>query len=127
MEDKTTKICLIVVGIILFFALAFWTVSGREGINNWLFSVQKADDRTNYATRKTVEDTCRAMIASYTNDKLMYEQYKNGEGEKRSWAEMAKTLANKTATNYNNYILKNSFVWEGNVPADILSELEYIQ
>lgn len=127
MEEKTTKICLIVVGIILFFVLAFWTVSGREEINNWLFSVQKTDDRTNYATRKTVEDTCRAMIASYTNDKLMYEQYKNGEGEKGSWAEMAKTLANKTATNYNNYILKNSFVWEGNIPADILSELEYIQ
>jgi len=28
---------------------------------------------------------------------------------------------------YNHYVLKNSFVWEGNVPKDILRELEYIE
>ena len=31
---------------------------------------QKIDDATNYETRKTVEDSCRAMIASYEADKL---------------------------------------------------------
>ena len=40
---------------------------------------QKIDDATNYETRKTVEDSCRAMIASYEADKLTYEQYKDSE------------------------------------------------
>lgn len=31
-----------------------------------------------------------------------------------------------TAANYNNYILKNSYVWSGNIPEDILSELKPI-
>lgn len=35
--------------------------------------------------------------------------------------------ANKTASSYNNYILKNSFVWNGNVPADIKMELPYLE
>lgn len=35
--------------------------------------------------------------------------------------------ANKTASTYNNYILKNSYVWRGNVLADIYMELAYIE
>lgn len=35
--------------------------------------------------------------------------------------------ANKTASTYNNYILKNSFVWDGNIPSDINYSLEYIE
>lgn len=35
--------------------------------------------------------------------------------------------ANRTAANYNNYILKNSYVWSNNIPEDILSELEIIK
>ena len=85
---------------------------------------QKIDDATNYETRKTVEDSCRAMIASYEADKLTYEQYKDSENdEQRSWADQAKMRANRTAANYNNYILKNSYVWSGNIPEDILAEL----
>lgn len=89
---------------------------------------QKIDDATNYETRKTVEDSCRAMIASYEADKLTYEQYKDSENdEQRSWADQAKMRANRTASNYNNYILKNSYVWSGNIPEDILAELPIIE
>ena len=89
---------------------------------------QKIDDATNYETRKTVEDSCRAMIASYEADKLTYEQYKDSESdEQRSWADQAKMRANRTAANYNNYILKNSYVWSGNIPEDILAELLVIE
>lgn len=89
---------------------------------------QKIDDATNYETRKTVEDSCRAMIASYEADKLTYEQYKDSESdEQRSWADQAKMRANRTAANYSNYILKNSYVWSGNIPEDILAELPIIE
>ncbi len=89
---------------------------------------QKIDDATNYETRKTVEDSCRAMIASYEADKMTYEQYKDSESdEQRSWADQAKMRANRTAANYNNYILKNSYVWSGNIPEDILAELPIIE
>lgn len=89
---------------------------------------QKIDDATNYNTRKEVEDSCRAMVASYEADKLTYEQYKNSESvEQQSWAAQAKMRANRTAANYNNYILKNSYVWNGNIPVDIMTELKVIE
>ena len=103
------------------------TPSGRATWNNWFHAVQKADDDTNYETIKKVEDTCRSMIASYNSDKLTYEQYKNSDNaEKQEWSEQAKMRANKTASTYNNYILKNSYIWKGNVPSDIYMELPYI-
>ena len=100
---------------------------GKAMWNNWFHAVQKADDATNYDTKKEVEDTCRAMIASYESDKLTYEQYANIDyEEKQSWAEQAKMRANKTASTYNNYILENSYVWEDNIPFDIKGRMEYI-
>lgn len=121
-----------VVGILLcvalvVFGIAYITPGGRAAINTYFFGVQKADDATNYETRKQVEDSCRAMISSYETDKLTYEQYKDSDNEeKQSWAEQAKMRANKTANSYNEYVLKNSFVWSGNVPADIRDELPII-
>lgn len=89
---------------------------------------QKIDDATSYETRKDVEDSCRAMIASYEADKLTWKQYKDSESsEQQSWADQAKMRANRTAATYNNYILKNSYVWSGNIPDDILSELDPIE
>lgn len=103
------------------------TPSGKAAWNTWFHAVQKADDNTNYETRKKVEDTCRAMIASYNADKLTYEQYKDSDNEeKQSWAEQAKMRANKTAVSYNEYVLKNSYVWENNVPSDIGYQLQII-
>ena len=115
----------IVIGLCLFFGA---TPSGKSVRNNWFHAVQKADDATNYETRKKVEDTCRSMIASYNSDKLTYEQYKDSDNEeKQSWAEQAKMRANKTATSYNEYILKNSYVWEDNIPSDIDYKLPLIE
>ena len=88
---------------------------------------RKIDDATNYETLKKVEDTCRAMQASYESDRLTYEQYKDSDNEeKQNWAEQAKMRANKTAATYNKYILENSFVWAGNVPTDIVNGLDYL-
>ncbi len=90
--------------------------------------IQQVDDRTSYETQKKVEDTCRAMISNYTSDKLTYEQYKNSQQEKDiDYANAAKIRANRTASTYNNYILENSFIWEGNIPKDINYELQYIE
>lgn len=115
----------IAIGLCLFFGA---TPSGKAVWNNWFHAVQKADDATNYETRKKVEDTCRSMIASYNSDKLTYEQYKDSDNEeKQSWAEQAKMRANKTATSYNEYILKNSYVWEDNIPSDIDYKLPLIE
>ena len=116
--------------VVILLAFLYWgvTPSGRAQWNNWWHDVQKVDDNTNYETRKQVEDTCRAMIASYESDKLTYMQYKDSDNEeKQSWAEQAKMRANKTAVEYNNYILKNSYVWRDNVPADIYTRLEIIE
>ena len=88
---------------------------------------RKIQDRTSYDTMKKVEDTCRSMIASYKTDKATYEMYKTSDNEeKQSWAEQAKMRANKTANTYNEYILKNSYVWEGNIPEDIDRNLQNI-
>lgn len=96
--------------------------------NNVEYIGQKIDDATNYETIKKVEDSCRAMIASYESDRLVYEQYRDSDNaEKQSWAEQAKMRANKTAATYNSYVLENSFVWAENVPDDIRDELEYLQ
>lgn len=99
-----------------------------RGFNIWSYNVQKADDATNYQTKKKVEDNCRAMIANYESDKLIYEQYKDSDDkDEKNWANSAKIRANQTASKYNNYVLQNSFVWDGNIPEDINSELEYIE
>ena len=122
-------LCILMTFLFIFLPIFFGATPMGRGIwNNWFHAVQKVDDATRYETRKQVEDTCRAMIASYNADKLTYEQYKDSENEeKQSWAEQAKMRANKTASSYNNYILENSYVWEDNVPSDIDYKLPYIE
>lgn len=128
MNKKQTAGTAIIVLLFLGAAIFFMTTGGRAVVNNYIFSLQKVDDATNYNTKKKVEDTARAMIASYEADKLTWQQYKDDENEeKASWADQAKMRANRTAANYNNYILENSFIWSGNVPEDILEELPYLQ
>lgn len=120
-------LCLLVI-ILLFCTVLFSCFpAGRALWNSWFFAVQKADDVTAYNSRKLVEDTCRAMIASYTSDSLIYQQYKDSNNEEKlSWAEQAKMRANKTAASYNEYVLKNSFVWNGNIPTDIRVSLPFL-
>jgi len=127
MEVWKRNTLVIVAGVLALLIVFAITPQGRAIWNKWFHKVQTVDDATNYETIKHVEDTCRAMIASYKSDKLTYEQYKDStDSEKISWAEQAKMRANKTATTYNEYILKNNYVWEGNIPKDIEEKLEII-
>ena len=113
-----------VIGLTIFFTC---TVPGKTIVNNWMYGLEKVDEGT-YENQKKVEDTCRAMIASYNQDKLVYGHYKDSSNsEERSWANNAKIRANNTAANYNNYILKNNYVWKNNIPSDISTTLEYIK
>lgn len=120
---KIVLVCLcVVLALVLIFFIA--TPSGRTIWNNWWHDVEKADDNTSYENRRMVEDTCRAMIASYKTDVDIYNMYKDSDNEEKlSWAEQARMRANKTANSYNEYILKNSYVWNGNVPIDIANYL----
>lgn len=115
---------LAIIGLSIFFGA---TPTGKTLWNNWFHAVQKADDNTRYENRKAVEDTCRAMMASYKSDALTYEQY-NGStsAERQSWADQAKMRANKTAAEYNEFVLKNSYIWNSNIPADIEANLPYL-
>ena len=126
MSDHPVLIALAVLAAVVLVGVAILGLTGAW--NRFAFQVQKIDDATNYRTIKQVEDSCRAMISSYTADKLTYEQYKDSDSqEQQSWAAQAKMRANKTAASYNEYILKNSFVWEDNIPKDIQQRLEYLK
>ena len=129
MKEWIISISIILIVIVVAFAGIFFgcTPTGREVWNTYQHSLHKADDNTLYATRKNVEDTCRSMMASYKADALTWTQYKDADGEQRGWADQAKMRANKTAAIYNEFVLKNSYVWEGNVPADIDYQLAYIE
>ena len=117
--------------LIVIVVLALIFVTGpviRALRNNYEYRLHKIDEATDYQTLKNVEDSCRAMIASYEADKLIFEQYKDSENEeKQSWGEQAKIRANRTAATYNEYMRKNSYVWKDNVPDDIDEKLEYIE
>lgn len=117
------------IGVVVLCLLLMLAVIPSTFVTNKIdYAVQKVDDATNYETLKQVEDTARSYISSYESDRLMYEQYKDSKSEQeRSWAAAAKLRANKTATTYNQFILKNSFVWKDNVPADIRENLELIE
>ncbi len=120
---------LIFISIILISVGSFFscTPTGKRIWNNYWHDVQQADDNTRYENRKEVEDTCRSMISSYNADKLTYLQYKDSDNElEQSWAQSAKMRANQTASTYNNYILKNNYIFEENVPSDIYMNLPYL-
>ena len=127
--NKTEKVLTaILIALVLMAAFFCITPVGVALRNSYGFAVQKVDDATRYETRKKVEDTCRAMIANYEADRISYEQYKDSpDSEKQGWAEQAKMRANRTAASYNEYYLKNSFVWSGAVPSDIKGSLPYLE
>ena len=127
--NKTEKVLTaILIALVLMAAFFCITPVGVALRNSYGFAVQKVDDATRYETRKKVEDTCRAMIANYEADRISYEQYKQSDDtEKQGWAEQAKMRANRTAASYNEYYLKNSFVWSGAVPSDIKGSLPYLE
>ena len=114
-----------IIGLLFGSTIMKWAGTWFNNKSNYIN--RKIDDATNYETIKKVEDTCRSMISSYKTDIATYNQYKDSDNaEKQSWAEQAKMRANKTANTYNEYILKNSFVWNGNIPSDITNQLQII-
>lgn len=127
---------LITIGITILTIISIVLITGLGTFAGWFdtwftnkveWVDQKIEDRTSYDTRKKVEDTCRSMIASYKTDKATYEMYVESDNEeKQSWGEQAKMRANKTANTYNEYILKNSYVFDGNIPEDIEQKLMLI-
>ena len=128
MKDNFFKILISIIAVFVVVLLIVFAPNITASCNSWKHDIKKADDVTNYETKKKVEDTCRSMISLYESDKLIYEQYKDSEDkEKQLWGEQAKIRANKTATTYNNYILKNSYVWKDNVPSDICHTLPVIE
>ncbi len=127
--NKAGTIIVAIISVILIGAIIFFgfTPGGRSVWNSYTHSLEKADENQ-YETKKQVEDTARAMIASYKSDVATYEQYKDSDNEeKQSWAEQAKMRANRTANSYNEYILKNSYVWEDNIPSDIDYSLPIVE
>lgn len=127
--SKVETIIVAIISVILIGAIIFFgfTPGGRSVWNSYTHSLEKADENQ-YETKKQVEDTARAMIASYKSDVATYEQYKDSDNEeKQSWAEQAKMRANRTANSYNEYILKNSYVWEDNIPSDIDYSLPIVE
>lgn len=127
--NKVGTIIVAIISVILIGAIIFFgfTPGGRSVWNSYTHSLEKADENQ-YETKKQVEDTARSMIASYKSDVATYEQYKESDNEeKQSWAEQAKMRANRTANSYNEYILKNSYVWEDNIPSDIDYSLPIVE
>jgi len=109
----------IAVLLVVMFIFFTFVPSGRSLWNDYTHSLRKADENR-YETKKQVEDTARAMIASYNSDVDTYNMYKDAaDKEKQSWAEQARMRANRTANSYSEYVLKNSYIWEDNVPEDI--------
>ena len=127
--NKAGTIIVAIISVILIGAIIFFgfTPGGRSVWNSYTHSLDKADENQ-YETKKQVEDPARSMIASYKSDVATYEQYKDSDNEeKQSWAEQAKMRANRTANSYSEYILKNSYVWEDNIPSDIDYSLPIVE
>lgn len=124
--SKTLTVVLSVLLTVLVVAILFFsaTPAGREMWNNYTHGLKKADE-VSYETRKTVEDTARSYISSYNADVAIYKMYvSSDDSEKCEYAESARMRAIRTATAYNEYILKNSYVWKDNIPTDIYKTLD---
>lgn len=100
------------------------TPIGREIMNGY----HKDVENTDYRKQKEVENTCRAYIVSYKADKAAYYAYRDStDALEHSWALGYKNRANSTAMTYNEYFLKNSYVWKDNIPDDIEHSLPIIE
>ena len=123
------KKALLFIAVFVLIAIGIITISPeiRGAVNSWNYTLRKVDEATDYDLLRKVEDTCRAMQASYEADLLTWQQYKDSESaEQRAWADQAMMRANKTAASYNQYILENTYLWRDNVPVDIRAALPYI-
>ena len=119
--------------LVLFLGAYTFIPSVRWAVNEYVFMMERVDEETDYGNRKQVEDTARSMISNYEFAVGEYETYKvfcetaQYDKDRCQRALDSKTSANKTASTYNNYLLKNKFLFKGNMPADIYYALETIK
>lgn len=111
------------------FVISLFAISCNpfSGINKWVNEVDyelRKQNEQRYENRKQVEDTARGMIAQYETDKLNYESVKDINPE---IALQAKLRINSTVATYNEFMLKNSYMFKDNMPEDIKYKLEPIQ
>lgn len=124
---------IIALTLLVAFALAITFIpSARQAFNEYAFGMKRIDQETDYTNRKMVEDSARSMIANYEFAKAETASYASfcataTYDKARCQRSLdAKASANKTASNYNNYILKNRYLWKNNLPSDIFLELAMI-
>lgn len=117
------------IGIMFICVIVFFgaTPTGTALWNSWWHDVDKAAVNSSYISRKTTEDTARAMLASYRADILAWQQNITSDSkDMRSVALQAQLRANQTAASFNEYMRKNSYVWRSNIPHDLPLELPYL-
>lgn len=106
--------------------------SFRTFVREWEFTLDRVDEQTSYDNRKMVEDTARSSIVNYNSYKSEYDTYKSFcdtetyDDGKCTRAMNSKTSVNRVANQYNEYIQKNRFVFEDNLPTDIPESLEVV-
>lgn len=118
---KAWKVICIILATVFAILVIFFTATpmGRTVWNNYTHSLNKADE-VSYETRKQVEDTARAYMASYKTDVDIYLTYCDSEDKnKREYADAAQMRAIATANSYNEYLQKNSYVFKDNMPDDL--------
>lgn len=126
-ETQTPIIYPILIIVFALTALYFARPSIVAFTNKQDAKVIEAHNKTSAKVKKQVEDTARAHMATYTSDKLAWENSKNSKDpDKQYIAESYLTRMNTSAAIFNEYMRKNSHVWEGNIPSDIDIELPYV-
>lgn len=127
MKRETPIIYPILIGLFAALALYFARPAIVAFTNKEDAKVIEAHNKTSAKVKKQVEDTARAHMATYTSDKLAYENIKNSKDPDDKYiARSYLTRMNTSASIFNEYMRKNSHVWEGNIPSDIDIELPYV-
>ena len=117
--------------MLLFLTILVWlciTPKGIETANEYEATLKDVDYNTDYDSVRKIEETLRSYVASYEADRIIYEINKDIDNkESIALANAARSRANRTAATYNQFYLKNSYIWNDNIPDDIKPELEYIK
>ena len=109
-------ILVVIIGVVVYFGLI---PSGIEKWNGFRYK-----DTITAEMKKEVENTCLSMIASWETDA---QTYKENKGIDETVANEARMSANKTAESYNDYILKNGYVFGETLPEGVYAVIEPIE
>lgn len=127
MSEKAKDILIWVLLILLVASIPTLLIRNHRNYIKWQEEWMTISEDS-YANKKTVEDTCRAYIASYEADCITYMSLRDSASEiDLETANAAKLRANRTAATYNEYYLKNNYIWREHVPDDIAERLDYLE